>query len=88
MSLFFIFLAVLPPVFLAYYVYKNDLFDKEPKNLVIKSFLYGCIIVVPVYFVEVALHGFTNNIFIYTLIGVALIEEGFKFFILIKFYTK
>ena len=86
MSLFFIFIAVLPPVFLAYYVYKNDLFDKEPKNLVIKSFLYGCIIVVPVYFVEVALHGFTNNIFIYTLIGVALIEEGFKFFILIKFF--
>ena len=86
MSFFFLLIAVLPPLFLAYYVYANDLFDKEPKGLVIKSFLFGCIIVIPVYIVEVTLQDFTNNIFLYTLIGVALIEEGFKYFILIKFF--
>jgi RsiW-degrading membrane proteinase PrsW (M82 family) len=86
MFIYYLLLAIIPPLFLGYYIYKNDLFDKEPIDLVVKSFFGGCLIVVPIYFIEVALHDFTNNIFLYTLIGVALIEEGFKYLLLIKFF--
>jgi len=86
MALYYLILAIFPPILIAYYIYKNDLFDKEPKDLIIRSFLLGCIIVIPVYFTEVSLFNFTDNLFIYTLIGVALVEEGFKYLVLIKFF--
>ena len=40
-------LAVLPPLLIAFYIYKQDKFDKEPKELILKSFLFGCLSVIP-----------------------------------------
>ena len=40
--------AVLPPLFVIYYMYKNDLYEKEPHGLIFKTFIVGCLVVLPV----------------------------------------
>ena len=54
------FLAVLPPLLIAFYIYKQDKFDKEPKELILKSFLFGCLSVIPIVILELI---FNENIF-------------------------
>ena len=78
-------LAVLPPLLIAYYVYQKDKYDKEPKSLIIKSFLFGCLGILPAIFLEFFTEIMFNNLFLYVFIGIALVEEGVKFFFLKKY---
>lgn len=45
-------LAVLPVVVLAFYVYRQDRFDREPLRMLLKAFLFGCLSVVPAALLE------------------------------------
>ena len=83
------FLAIFPPLLIAYIIYKQDKYDKEPRELIIKSFLFGCFSVIPILLLEIIFNEkYFLNIFLYMLLGVALIEEGMKFFFLKKYlYT-
>ena len=79
-------LAILPPVLIAYYVYLQDKFEKEPKGLIIKSFLFGCISVIPILILEIIFNeNLFSNLFVYMFCGIALIEEGMKYFFLKNF---
>ena len=80
-----IFLAILPVFVFAVYVYVHDT-EKEPTHMLIKAFLAGLLIAVPCMYVESALSslfGFLQKTyitsFIYVLIVIALVEEGYKF---------
>ena len=78
-------LAILPPLLLAYYIYQKDKYDKEPKSLIIKSFLFGCLGIIPAIFLELFAEGMFTNLFLYVFIGIALVEEGVKYFFLKKY---
>ena len=78
-------LAILPPLLIAYYVYQKDKYDKEPKSLIIKSFLFGCLGIIPAIFLELFAKGMFTNLFLYVFIGIALVEEGVKYFFLKKY---
>ncbi|MGE5678406.1 MAG: PrsW family glutamic-type intramembrane protease [Pseudomonadota bacterium] len=77
--------AVAPSAALIYYFYKRDKYEKEPRLLLLKAFLMGGGLVIPVLFVELALNVFntTDNSILsagYTSFVVAgLVEESFKF---------
>jgi len=81
-----IILAILPPVLIAYYVYQQDKYEREPKSLIIKSFLFGCISVVPILTLETIFNeSLFSSLFVYMFCGVALVEEGMKYFFLKKY---
>lgn len=81
-----ILLAILPPILIAYYIYQKDKYDREPKSLIIKSFLFGCLSVIPILIFELIFHqGLFPNLFIYMFCGIALIEEGMKYFFLKRY---
>ncbi|KUO76856.1 MAG: hypothetical protein APF77_21480 [Clostridia bacterium BRH_c25] len=77
--------AVAPSAALLYYFYTRDKYEKEPRLLLLKSFLIGGGLVIPVLFVEMTLNIFDitdSNLFAagYTAFVVAgLVEEAFKF---------
>jgi len=82
-------LAILPPVLIAYYVYQQDKFEREPKSLIVKSFLFGCISVVPILILELIFNeNLFSSLFVYMFCGVALVEEGMKYFFLKKYLFK
>ena len=79
-------LAILPPLLIAYYIYQKDKYDKEPKRLIIKSFMLGCLGIIPALFLEIICNqSLFSNLFLYVFFGIALIEEGVKFFFLKKY---
>ena len=82
-------LAILPPLLIAYYVYQKDKYDKEPKSLIIKSFLFGCVAILPAIFLETIYNqSLFPNLFLYVFFGIALIEEGVKYFFLKNYMYK
>lgn len=81
----FILVASLPVVVLLLYIYRRDI-DKEPRHLLLRAFLFGCISVVPVAILEMVA-GYLFPIeeqrtlgmyFLSVLVGVGAIEEGAK----------
>lgn len=83
-------LAILPPLLIAYYIYQKDKYEKEPKSLIIKSFIFGCVSVIPAIILEnIYNQSLFSNLFLYVFFGIALIEEGVKYFFLRRYlYTK
>ena len=78
-----ILLAILPPLYLVYYIYKNDLYEPEPHRHLIISLVLGSLVTIPVIFIELATTVvFSNNVFLFAMIGIALVEEGSKLLIL------
>lgn len=77
--------AVAPSAALLFYFYARDKYEKEPRRLLLKAFLLGGGLVIPVLFAEMALNIFdmeeTNLLAAgYTAFVVAgLVEESFKF---------
>lgn len=77
--------AIVPVIVLLKYVYKCDV-EKEPRSLLSKVFIRGCLTVIPSIIFEVIFSCFydidyINNYFILlvgTFLGVGLIEEFFK----------
>ena len=82
--------AVLPPLLIAYYIYKKDKYEREPKRLIVKGFIFGCIGIIPALFLEIICNqSIFPNLFLYVFFGIALIEEGVKYFFLRRYlYTK
>ena len=77
--------AVAPSAALLYYFYTRDKYEKEPRRLLLKAFLLGGGLVIPVLFAEMTLNIFSvadSNLLTagYTAFVVAgLVEESFKF---------
>lgn len=78
-------LAVIPVIILCFYIYKSDTLEKEPLWLLLSLFIFGVISTVPAVFLErlyqmvfPIVEGDLASIFLYSFIGIALIEEGYK----------
>ena len=102
-----LFIAIFPPLFLIYRIYKLDKYEKEPLKEIIITFTLGCLTVVPVLIVSPLInrlllipYTFVDFLgsgligvseiktLIYTFIGIALVEEYFKFLVLTKYSFK
>lgn len=90
-------LAVLPAFLLMVYVYKRDKVEKEPIKLLVLLAAMGAVSAIPILITEFASefllrHLLSSESTFYTVveifIGVALVEEGFKFLFLKKFTWK
>lgn len=82
-------LAIAPGIAICLYIFLKDIYNKEPKRLLIASFLLGIVSIVPAYFAEKALIPYFNNsiVSLATLAYgvVALCEELSKFLVLFFF---
>lgn len=82
-----------PVIFIFTYVYLQDKYDREPLRHLIISFIFGILIAVPAYIGEITLQQILNvhsgadffETLEYSLIVIALVEEGLKFLVL-RFY--
>lgn len=80
-------LAILPTIVLGYFIYKKDIIEKEPINLLAKLFFIGVLLTIPAAFLENFLIGIIDlnikNIvlkaFVLSFFCIALIEEGYKY---------
>ena len=87
----FLLAALIPPIVLMVMVYRQDKIEKEPVNLIIRLVLFGFLSTVPAVILEIiagriisALFGGSYMLYllISNFIGVAVIEEGCKYFFL------
>ncbi len=80
-------LAVIPVIFIFYYVYKKDHKNPEPWKLLWVTFFFGALFLLPAAFLEVGLteatglseKGQTASVFAYAVLIVGLVEELSKF---------
>jgi len=91
--------ALLPAILLCIYVYRKDRVEKEPIGLLLKLLIFGAISCFPAGFIEVIADNWINryfpaynSLYLYSFVkyffGVALVEEGCKYFILVKATAK
>ena len=80
--------GVTPPLFLAYLIYKLDRYEKEPVGVCLRVFFYGCLTVIPVIIIEPIVIAFINSLFFQIFLGVALVEEYFKFLVVKNYAYK
>jgi protease PrsW len=95
MSLFLFALAVLPCIAICVYVYYLDKYDREPKEVLIKSFLLGIFACMPAYFIEqigeainYAIHIHWLRTLVFAFVVVAFTEEGIKYLFLRNYCYK
>lgn len=90
-------LAIAPCLALILFVYLRDKYDREPKRIVLLSFLLGCISIIPAFFLETWLWELPaidpnqdGNAFMLAFFGTGFVEEGCKIFfvLLIPFWMK
>lgn len=92
-SLILVALAVAPGLAIAYYVFWQDKYDREPLSLIVKSFLLGVMSIIPAVILELifkatGLSSSSNNIFealFACIVGIGLMEEGSKYFFTRRF---
>jgi len=77
--------AIAPIVFMAWFVYTRDRYEPEPRRLILRTFLVGAVLVVPVAFAEM-IGSFILppsddpvTLVLHFLIVVALVEESAKY---------
>ena len=86
-------MAVIPPLYLIYRVYKLDSIEREPTDLIIKLLIFGVLSVIPTAIIEQLLDNFlvngicaglpqTQKLAVQFFIAVAWVEEGWKHFFL------
>ena len=80
-----ILLATTPPLLIVFFVYRNDLYEKEPHKLLISTFLLGCVLIIPMIILETLTQMIFTNVFFFSLLGIALVEEGVKYIALLKY---
>lgn len=85
-----VYLAVIPSVILLIYIYQKDVVEKEPMRFLITLFFLGVLIAVPVMFLEQSAISFTGispvnyfDSFALSFLIVSLIEEGYKYIIIL-----
>ncbi|MFD2214212.1 glutamic-type intramembrane protease PrsW [Metabacillus endolithicus] len=79
--------GIAPGLALLSYFYLRDQYESEPVYLVLRSFIFGALLVFPIMFIQYVLEVekvFTSE-FLYTFIAVGFLEEFFKWFVL--FFT-
>jgi RsiW-degrading membrane proteinase PrsW (M82 family) len=82
-------LAIAPGLAICIYIFLKDIYNKEPKRLLIASFLLGILSIIPPYFIETNLQPFFNNsllstgIFAYVVVA---FSEEFSKFIVLRYY--
>jgi RsiW-degrading membrane proteinase PrsW (M82 family) len=85
MDLELVVVALAPIVFLAWFVYTRDRYEREPRRLIVKTFVLGAILVVPVIVAELLGSLFLPPsadpfaLFLHFLLVVALVEESSKY---------
>lgn len=86
------YLALIPPIFLMWIIYKQDLIENEPIGLVLQAILLGCLVPVIVLVLDTPVYYFCTIFgtgLLYDLadnfIRIALLEEGGKF---LMFYLR
>ncbi|MCP4755813.1 MAG: PrsW family intramembrane metalloprotease [Proteobacteria bacterium] len=67
----------LPGIFWLYYFYKKDVIEPEPRSLIIKTYLVGILVAVPVVVVEMKLP-FGSDTMTMAVGGAPVVEELFK----------
>jgi RsiW-degrading membrane proteinase PrsW (M82 family) len=75
--------GIAPTLALLSFFYLKDRFEPEPLSMVLRTFLYGALLVFPIMFIQHTLitEGFGTNPFIRSFIITGLLEEFFKWFI-------
>ena len=90
-------LALLPAIVLCCYVYKKDKVEKEPIGLLLKLFIFGALSCIPIVIVEIIFGDILNAILpeetavgiaAHHFFAIALVEESFKFLVLIRLTRK
>ncbi|MBR0461912.1 MAG: PrsW family intramembrane metalloprotease [Erysipelotrichaceae bacterium] len=89
MTTIIVFLAVLPSLVLLFYIYKRDSINKEPKSLLLKLFVLGCLSVIPIIIAEffvvdlMDIYIFDNTLYnlVDAFVCAALVEESIKFIV-------
>ncbi|MFW6238470.1 MAG: PrsW family intramembrane metalloprotease [Halanaerobiales bacterium] len=86
--------SILPGILWVWYFYKKDIYDPEPKPLIIRDFILGMIIVVPVSLLEEPFSGLLTSatplpvLFLSTIFIVGILEEGAKSLIVYRLHYK
>jgi len=79
-------LAIAPGIAICIYIFLKDIYNKEPKLLLLASFLLGVLAIIPPVFIETGLQQFFGNSILHTglyaFFVVALSEELSKFIVL------
>lgn len=79
--------GIAPGLALLSYFYLKDQYESEPVPLVLRSFIFGALLVFPIMFIQYVLNveAVFDSQFLYTLVAIGFLEEFFKWFIL--FFT-
>ncbi|QGQ46717.1 glutamic-type intramembrane protease PrsW [Metabacillus sediminilitoris] len=79
--------GIAPGLALLSYFYLKDQYDTEPFYMVLRSFIFGALLVFPIMFIQYVLDVETvfSSKIMYTFVAVGFLEEFFKWFIL--FFT-
>lgn len=82
-------IAIAPVAIILFYVYSKDQYDKEPLTFIFKLMFLGALVCIPAAFIELVLAGpllgdgtSVSEVFVYSFIGIALVEEGLKYLVL------
>lgn len=95
MLIYFLLSALVPIVFFCFFIYLRDT-EREPLSSLVKAFLIGCVIVIPILAVEYGLSavlegiGLTGSLrhFADAFVVAGFVEEGFKLFALFVFLQR
>ena len=90
-KLLILFISILPVYVIGLYVYRKDV-EREPKPLLRKLFIYGMLSCIPAAIIELVVEPFFGYeedmnlvfLFFYVSVGIALVEELCKWFIVYK----
>jgi RsiW-degrading membrane proteinase PrsW (M82 family) len=82
--LLLVFLAVFPGLAIAFFLYRRDVYEKEPPGQLAKAFLLGSLSVIPAAIIEMVL-GRSSTI-VEAFLYIALTEELCKYLILLAFF--
>lgn len=78
-------LSVLPGILWVWFFYRQDRFEAEPKRLIVKSFLFGALVVIPAGILEAPFRNILSGqagllgIFVVATFVVGLVEEILKY---------
>jgi protease PrsW len=77
--------SIAPGLALLVFFYLKDRFDSEPLSMVLRSFIFGVLLVLPIMFIQYAFmtEGIGQGVFIKSFVLTGLLEEFFKWFIFI-----
>ena len=82
-------LAIAPGLAICFYIFLKDTYNKEPKRLLLASFLLGVLAIIPPYFIENAFMPYFGNGIIHTGIyafGVVAFSEELSKFLVLRFF--